>query len=94
LESFSGTYVEAMYHGKPVFTSDLDFAKTVCGDAAFYFNPLRPDSIIDSIRDAHKNPDLILSKIALSKERLTTFLSWQQVFDKFLGIIAKYQVKA
>jgi glycosyltransferase involved in cell wall biosynthesis len=91
LESFSGTYVEAMYHGKPIFTSDLDFAKTVCGDAAFYFNPLNSDSIIDSIRNAYDAPDLLCSKIALGKERLKSFPGWQQVFDKILNIIEKYQ---
>ena len=92
LESFSGTYVEAMYHGKPIFTSDLDFAKVVCGDAAFYFNPLEANSIINSIRFAYENPDLMLSKISSGKERLNAFLSWEQVFDKFLKIIEKYQI--
>jgi glycosyltransferase involved in cell wall biosynthesis len=91
LESFSGTYVEAMYHGKPIFTSDLDFAKVVCGDAAFYFNPLEANSIINSIRFAYKNPELMLSKIASGKERLNDFLSWEQVFDKFSEIIERCQ---
>ena len=25
--------------GVPIITSDLDFARDVCGDAAYYFNP-------------------------------------------------------
>ena len=32
LESFSANYIEAMYFKKPVFTSDLDFAREVCRD--------------------------------------------------------------
>jgi glycosyltransferase involved in cell wall biosynthesis len=40
LECFSASYVEAMYMEKPIVTSNLDFAKTVCGDAALYFDPL------------------------------------------------------
>ena len=46
LESFSGTYVEAMYHRKTILTSRLDFAEDVCGAAAFYFNPLDENSIL------------------------------------------------
>jgi glycosyltransferase involved in cell wall biosynthesis len=90
LESFSGTYIEAMYHSKPIFTSDYDFAKEVCGDAAFYFNPLEAGSIIESINNAYQNPDLILAKTALGQERLNSFLSWQQVFDRFIQVIEKF----
>lgn len=93
LESFSGTYVEAMYHGKPIFTSDLDFAKDICGDAAFYFDPLEAVSIKNSIKLAYENPDLILSKIKLGKDRLNTLLSWEQAFEKLLGLMEKYQMK-
>lgn len=45
LESFSGTYLEAMQFNLPILTSDLDFAHEVCGDAALYFNPWEPESI-------------------------------------------------
>lgn len=55
LESFSGTYVEAMYHKIPILTSDLDFAHSVCKDAALYFDPLSPNSIIDSMKDMVMN---------------------------------------
>ena len=34
LESFSTTYLEAMHCGLPILTSDLDFAREVCGPAA------------------------------------------------------------
>ncbi|HMG66432.1 MAG TPA: glycosyltransferase, partial [Chitinophagaceae bacterium] len=93
LESFSGTYVEAMYHGKPIFTSDMDFAKVVCGDAGYYFDPLKADSILDSIVNAYKDPNLLSAKVTVGKERLKTFLSWQEAFDKFITVINKYQVK-
>lgn len=49
LESFSGTYVEAMFHEIPILTSDLDFAKTICGNGAVYFEPFDPKSILDSM---------------------------------------------
>jgi glycosyltransferase involved in cell wall biosynthesis len=40
LECFSASYVEAMYMEKPIVTSNLGFAITVCDDAALYFDPL------------------------------------------------------
>lgn len=49
LESFSVTYLEAMALGCPIITSDLDFAHSVCGDAACYVDPYRPESIRDGI---------------------------------------------
>jgi glycosyltransferase involved in cell wall biosynthesis len=91
IESFSGTYVEAMYHGKPIFTSDLDFARVICGDAAFYFDPLNPNSIFDTLRMAYSNPGLIASKLAISRERLQSLPSWQQVFETFIEIIDEYK---
>ena len=49
LESFSGTYLEAMSLGRPVLTSDLDFARATCGGAALYFDPWSPAGLAASI---------------------------------------------
>jgi glycosyltransferase involved in cell wall biosynthesis len=40
LECFSASYAEAMKTERPILTSDMGFARTVCGDAALYFDPL------------------------------------------------------
>ncbi len=39
LETFSGTYPESMAMGLPIVTSDLDFARDTCQDAALYYPP-------------------------------------------------------
>lgn len=49
LESFSGTYAEAMQFGKTILTSDLDFAREICGSTAIYFDPYRTESLKDAI---------------------------------------------
>jgi glycosyltransferase involved in cell wall biosynthesis len=49
LESFTGTYIEAMSYNLPILTSNLNFAIEVCGDAAVYFDPLDLNSIKNSI---------------------------------------------
>ena len=53
LETFSGTYVEAMFHKKPILTSNLEFATDVCKDAALYFDPLDSEEIFSTINIIH-----------------------------------------
>lgn len=49
LETFGIPYLEAMHFDLPILTSDLDFSRAVCGDAALYFDPWRPESMRDAI---------------------------------------------
>jgi glycosyltransferase involved in cell wall biosynthesis len=39
LEVFTATYPEAMAMGLPIVTTDLDFARNICGEAALYYRP-------------------------------------------------------
>jgi glycosyltransferase involved in cell wall biosynthesis len=49
MESFSITYMEAMHFGVPILTTDIDFAHYLCGDAAAYYNPWQPESLVDKL---------------------------------------------
>jgi glycosyltransferase involved in cell wall biosynthesis len=89
LESFSGTYVEAMFHGKPIFTSDLDFATGVCCDAAYYFDPFDPIDILDCILDSQNDLDGRQSKIEAGKRILNELMTWEQAFDAYLKLFYK-----
>ena len=40
LETFSSSFPEAMRCGKPIVCADRPYARTLCGDAALYFDPL------------------------------------------------------
>ncbi|CNH13076.1 Glycosyl transferases group 1 [Yersinia pekkanenii] len=85
LECFSASYVEAMYMEKTIFTSDRDFAKTICGEAAYYFDPLDSINIAKTISQAYLNFSLmdekrligkeIISKLPLARERAEGYLS-------------------
>lgn len=45
LECFSATPLEAMVMSKPLFASNRDFVRDVCGDCAIYFDPLDANDI-------------------------------------------------
>ena len=88
LESFTGTYVEAMYFGVPILTSDLDFARHVCGDAAIYFNPWDPGSIKDAILRLRSDSDLRRELVNRGRERLRAeFKSWDEIAADAIGAL-------
>ncbi|MBW7835263.1 MAG: glycosyltransferase [Sphingomonadales bacterium] len=89
LESFSGTYVEAMFHGKPIYTSDLDFAKDLCGDAAYYFDPLDYRNILDRILESLNDPEGRQLKIQRGRQVLRALPSWEQVFHSYMKVFEK-----
>lgn len=87
LESFSGTYVEAMYHRIPIMTSDFDFARDICRSGAVYFDPFNSKEILETIEKVYKNLDLKECLIERSYERLKDFPSWEEVSQSFIEII-------
>ena len=63
MESFSGVYAEALLHRRLIFTSHYDFATGLLGDAAFYFDPLKPEHIVSVLEAAARNMSLIEDKL-------------------------------
>lgn len=49
LECFSAVPLEAMVLEKPLFASDLEFIRDCCREYAYYFDPLSPESIAESV---------------------------------------------
>jgi glycosyltransferase involved in cell wall biosynthesis len=72
-EVFSATYLEAMAVQVPILTSDLDFAKEVCQDAALYFDPLNASAAARCIQRIMENPDLGISLTKIGANRLSSF---------------------
>jgi len=87
LESFSGTYVEAMYHKVPIFTSNFDFARDVCKDIAFYFNPFDEKDILNKLKFAFGNKEEIENKVEKGYELVYQMDSWEDTIEKYLKII-------
>jgi glycosyltransferase involved in cell wall biosynthesis len=75
LECFSASYVEAMFMEKPIVTSNLGFAKTVCEGAALYIDPLDEIEITQKIKMLINNSELrksLIQKGITQKEKFKT----------------------
>ncbi|HPS61830.1 MAG TPA: glycosyltransferase [Bacteroidales bacterium] len=87
LECFSALYLEAMYLGKPILTSDLSFAHDLCGEAACYFDPLSPESMVQSISQVLADDSLREAMIAAGRRRITDFPTGMERTDRYLSIL-------
>jgi glycosyltransferase involved in cell wall biosynthesis len=87
LECFSASYPEAMKMERPILTSDLPFARNLCGDAAEYFDPVDPadvaKKIVGLIYDKAKQRMLVEN----GKNQLLGFYNASQRTEKYIKII-------
>ena len=86
LECFSASYVEAMKMEKPIITSDMGFAHTICEKAAIYIDPMDPNSIALKIIELYKSNDLQKSLIDYGIKRLNVFGTPTQRAKRYLEI--------
>lgn len=89
LECFSASYAEAMKMKKPILTSDLNFARSICGDAAVYFSPKNADDIASNIIKLAKNKVLQNQLKEEGTRRLQIFDSPKERAFKYLKIISE-----
>lgn len=89
LESFSSAYLEAMHFGLPIATSDLDFAREVCGDAAAYFDPWDAAALKDALV-ALRDPAARTELARRGRERLaSTMQGWPEILTRALAVLAE-----
>nr|WP_255695619.1 glycosyltransferase [Rhodohalobacter sp. 614A] len=86
LECFSATYPEAMAMEKPILTSDLGFARSICEEAALYFKPMNSDSAVKKIERIIDDKTLQNHLIEKGKERLRKFDSAAERAEKYLKL--------
>ncbi len=84
LETFSASYPEAMVMGKPIITSNLDFALDICGDSAFYFEPLVVKSISEQIYICFSDNSVRLNKIESARKILSSMPNSKQRLHEIL----------
>ncbi|MHA7108842.1 glycosyltransferase [Sunxiuqinia elliptica] len=86
LESFTASYPEAMIMQKPILTSDLDFARDICKDAAEYFEPLNPQDIVQKIEDLINDSKRYNELIKLGLNRVKDFPTAKKRAKKYIEI--------
>jgi glycosyltransferase involved in cell wall biosynthesis/ubiquinone/menaquinone biosynthesis C-methylase UbiE len=89
LESFSRTYLEAMYFGLPILTSDRDFAHHLCRDAATYFDPLDADSVARAMARVMEDADLRQGLVENGQRLLAQAPTWQEIATRFVDVLER-----
>jgi glycosyltransferase involved in cell wall biosynthesis len=74
---------------KPILTSDLSFAYSICGDAAEYFDPFDPEDIANKIIFLVNNINRQKELIQKGEERLQDFETPDSRAKKLLEICYK-----
>ena len=91
-ECFSASYPEAMIMEKPIITTDLGFSKSICKDAALYFEAKNPNSAADAIEKLINDSSLWTKLVINGKKRLKTFDSPKERARKYLSLCEKFAI--
>lgn len=87
VESFTAVYPEAWHFGLPVVTSDLDFARDLCGAGALYAPPDRPETFARRILSALDDVELRRSLREAGGARLASLPTWDQRLALYLSAL-------
>ncbi len=88
-ESFSATYLEAMHFGIPLVTSDLDFGRDLCADAALYVDPTDPGDCARTLMQALEDPAERRRLRDAGFRRLEAFPDWDDRFGRYLAALER-----
>jgi glycosyltransferase involved in cell wall biosynthesis len=84
LETFGRTYIEAMHYGLPILTSDREFARFVCQDAAIYFDPLDADSVAKTMARVIEDHNLRLRLVRNGQRLVSRLPSWEDIAARYV----------
>lgn len=89
LECFTATYPEAMRMGLPIVTTDMDFAKALCGDAACYYSAMNAEEASEAIYKVASDKTFSQQLVANGKKQLMIFDNYVQRSEKIIKILEK-----
>lgn len=85
-EGFGFPPLEAMACGCPVVASNAASIPEICGKAAHYFDPVRPETLVNGLIDVLTNKVLRQDLIELGKQQFKQY-SWESSATTFIEII-------
>ena len=83
-EGFGLPVIEAMYHGKPVFSSDKTSLPEVGGDAAYYFRNFEPEHMRKVFEDGMR--DYILNDPSQKIKQQAVKFSWANCAAEYIDV--------
>lgn len=87
LETASATPLEALVKRLPLFASDRWFVRDQVGNAAWYFDPLDPESGAEAVCAAIANPALVSSRIRSGEKVIGQLLSAGSRTQQYLALV-------
>lgn len=87
LECFSATYPEAMKMRRPIVTTDIEFARGLCGAAARYYSPLSAEDAARAIYEVATDAALRSRLVEAGREQLGRFDTYTERAHKLIGIV-------
>ena len=88
-ETFGHPLAESMSMGLPIIASDTPIHREICGDAALYFSPLKPSSLIEKIQVIDKNKSLRNSLTKVGRENVREKYEWEKHVDRLIRSFEK-----
>ena len=92
LECFSASYPEAMRMEVPIVTTDIEFARGLCGDAACYYSAVDAEAAAEAIYNVATDKEYAAQLVVNGKEQLKKFDNYEQRADKLIRILEEMVV--
>lgn len=92
-ECFSASYPEAMTMEKPIVTTDLGFARSICGEAAHYYRAKDAKAAADAIEQLLDNSGLRNKLVSAGKRQLESFDTPRQRARKYLDLCERIALR-
>ena len=92
LECFSASYAEAMKMRRPIITTDLGFAHSLCGDAAEYYQSTSPKALADSIYKVSTDRRYYDNLVESGIQQLKKFDTYEERTMKLIKIMEELNV--
>lgn len=87
LECFTATYPEAMRMEVPIVTTDMEFARGLCEEAACYYSAVDAKAAAEAIYNVATDKEYAAKLVANGKEQLKKFDNYEQRADKLIGLL-------
>ena len=87
MECFTATYPEAMRMKVPIVTTDLEFARGLCGEAACYYSAIDPVAAAEAIHKVATDKKYARQLIENGQKQLLKYDNYEQRTKKLIDIL-------